>query len=119
MPTAECTDIAPVFPVSDIGAAAAHYRSLHFDVEAYDGAPYAFARRGACQLHLAEVAKVNPKKNMSAAYLYVTSAAELYDEWASVGHSGRDVAPTSTDYGMVEGAHLDPDGNLLRYGSAS
>lgn len=30
---------------------------------------------------------------------------------------GTDFEPVDTDYGTREGAHIDPGGNLLRYGS--
>jgi len=29
------------------------------------------------------------------------------------------VPPVDTDYGPVEGAYVDPDGNLLRFGSSA
>lgn len=34
-----------------------------------------------------------------------------------MGRVGRFVAPVDTDYGLREGAHVDADGNLLRYDS--
>ena len=34
----------------------------------------------------------------------------------SVGR-GKTTMPVDTSYGMREGAHVDPDGNLLRFGS--
>ena len=34
--------------------------------------------------------------------------------WAGIGRTG---APVDTVYGLREGAHVDPDGNLLRFGS--
>ena len=41
----------------------------------------------------------------------------LATEWSASGAEGRFVDPVDTDYGLREGAHIDPDGNLLRYGS--
>lgn len=43
--------------------------------------------------------------------------AALHAEWATADVEGRLHAPTDTDYGLREGAYVDPDGNLLRYGS--
>lgn len=40
----------------------------------------------------------------------------MWQAWSAVT-GGRDVAPVDTEYGLSEGAHLDPDGNLLKYGS--
>ena len=43
----------------------------------------------------------------------------LYGELSAAGvlHYADRGSPTDTDYGTREGAHIDPDGNLLRYGS--
>lgn len=112
------SSVAPVLPVSDLAAATAHYRSLGFEVEVYEGAPYGFARRGAVQLHLSEVHGLDPATSLTAAYLYVDDADALAAEWERAAVGGRLVAPVDTDYGLREGAHVDPDGNLLRFGSS-
>lgn len=44
-------------------------------------------------------------------------AAALLAEWRSAGVSGRFFAPQNTDYGLREAAHIDRDGNLIRFGS--
>ncbi len=69
------------------------------------------------QLHLAEVDRIEPDESLVAAYLYVSDAQALHPEWAKSATEGRFVAPVHADYGLVEGAYVDPDGNLLRYGS--
>jgi len=110
--------VAPVFPVADVHRAMAHYRRLGFEVTSHDdGTVYAFADRDEVGLHLARVDDVDPATSMSAAYLYVEDADALAAEWAASGAEGRFHAPVDTDYGLREGAHIDPDGNLLRYGS--
>lgn len=114
----EFRTVAPVFPVADVGGAAEHYRRLGFEVTSHDdGTEYAFANRGEVWLHLACVDGVDPSTSMSAAYLYVEDADALATEWAASGADGRFVDPVDTDYGLREGAHIDPDGNLVRYGS--
>lgn len=116
---ASLKQIAPIFPVKDIGESAAHYRTLGFEVIRFDGAPYAFCRRGSVEIQLTEVSRpsVKPKKNLSAAYVVVDDADALFAEWSLSGAGGRDIRPTDTDYGMREGAHADHDNNLIRYGS--
>jgi uncharacterized protein YndB with AHSA1/START domain len=110
--------VAPVFPVRDVAAAIGHYRSLGFDVRAYEGdAAYAFAGRDSVSLHLAEHHGLVPASNSSAVYLYVSDADALYAQWRTARPAGRLVAPVDTEYGLREGAHVDPDGNLLRFGS--
>lgn len=109
--------IAPVFPVSDLAVAMEHYRALGFQVAAYeDGGEYAFARRDRVEIHLALVPNVDATTTTSAAYLWVGDADALADQWRRVS-GGRLIEPAPTDYGLREGAHLDPDGNLLRFGS--
>ena len=110
--------VAPVLPVADVVAAADHYRRLGFEVRAYEGgAPYAYAERGEVDLHLAQVDGVDPLTSLTSVYLYVDDADALLAEWRAAGVEGRLVDAHDTDYGLREGAHVDPDGNLLRFGS--
>ena len=113
----ELERVAPVLPVSDVPAAVEHYGRLGFDVTPYGAdAEYAFARRGNVEVHLALVPAVDPSTTTSAVYLWVSDADELAREWRDVD-AGRLVEPEDTDYGLREGAHIDPDGNLLRFSS--
>jgi hypothetical protein len=110
--------LSPVFPVRSIDLAIEHYRKLGFAVRRYEGPDsYAFAERDGIELHLAQVDDLQPRKNMSAVYLYVDDADALYREWSQAGIDGRLVQPTDTSYGLREGAALDPDANLIRVGS--
>lgn len=84
----------------------------------YDGGDfYGYARRGGVWLHLSQVDDVDPRTTLVSAYLYVSDADALHAEWSNSGVEGRFHPPTDTDYGRGEGAYVDPDGNLLRYGS--
>lgn len=112
------TSVAPVLPVRNVRAASELYTRLGFEVEAFDE-EYAFANRGDIGLHLAQVQRVKPHESMVAVYLSVSDAPALYQEWADAGVEGRLLAPQGTDYGLVEGAYVDPDGNLLRFGSSA
>lgn len=117
--TAEFERTASIFPVRDISKSVEHYRSLGFEVEEFDGFPYAYVRRDSVEIHLTEVGRpaLKPKKNMSALFLYVDDADTLFAEWSQSGAGGHDTRPTDTSYGLREGAHHDDDGNLIRYGS--
>ncbi len=110
--------LSPVFPVRDIDVAIDHYRKLGFSVRRHAGPDaYAFAERDGIEIHLAEVRDLRPRRNMSAVYLYVDDADALYREWHKAGVEGRLVEPTDTSYGLREGACLDRDANLIRFGS--
>ncbi|MFJ6215600.1 bleomycin resistance protein [Streptomyces sp. NPDC092296] len=112
------TAAAAILPVSDLAGAAAHYRALGFTVEP-SGSQYAFARRGGATVHLAVVDRIDPATSNSAVYLSVVDADVLAREWAAAGVAGQLVDPVGTPYGMREGAHIDPWGNLLRFGSSA
>jgi hypothetical protein len=109
--------IAPVFAVRDLDAALIHYGRLGFATKTDASGQYGFARRDAVCLHLAVVPDIDPLTTTSAAYLYVDDADALHAEWTAAGVAGRFRKPVATDYGLREGAHVDNDGNLLRYGS--
>jgi catechol 2,3-dioxygenase-like lactoylglutathione lyase family enzyme len=110
-------DVAPIFPVRDITAAVAHYRKLGFTITGDGFAGYRFAQRGAVYIHLSQYEDLDPATNSSAAYFYVDDADALRAEWMAAGAGGRFAGIEDTDYGLRESAHVDPDGNLLRYGS--
>ncbi len=108
---------SPVFPVRDLPAALAHYRSLGFKTVAYeDGDDYGFADRDGTALHLAADPHHDPDHG-TGAYLLVADADSLYAEWTGPGIGGRTDPVRPTDYGLREGSHLDPDGNVIRFGS--
>jgi catechol 2,3-dioxygenase-like lactoylglutathione lyase family enzyme len=105
--------VSPIFPVTDLQRALEHYAALGCHVTKHDDT-YGFAARAGIELHLSVVADHDPLRTAAAAYLHVPDADALAAEWASVERTG---APVDTDYGLREGWHIDPDGNLLRFGS--
>ena len=111
------TEVAPVFVTTDVTRALAHYRRLGFDAEAF-GDVYGFLTLGPVHIHVARVDHVDPKTTNVACYLYVADADDVHRRWTSSGADGSFHPPTDSDYAMREGAHLDPDGNLIRYGSS-
>ena len=119
---------SPIFPVRDLAAALAHYGSLGFTTLAYEsGSDYGFANRDGVSLHLIADHDLDDQENgqgrdhehghLASAYLYVRDADALFDQWSRPGIAGRTHPVTPTPYGMREGSHVDPDGNLIRFGS--
>jgi DNA-binding MarR family transcriptional regulator/catechol 2,3-dioxygenase-like lactoylglutathione lyase family enzyme len=115
--TRQLRSFSPIFPVRDLAAALAHYAALGFETVAYDGADYyGFADRDGVGLHLAaDDGHDHPQPG--AAYLYVRDADALYEEWTRPGIGGHTHPVGPTDYKLREGSHVDPDGNLIRFGS--
>jgi DNA-binding MarR family transcriptional regulator len=97
----------------DLGAALAHYATLGFHTVADAGEAYGFARRDGIGLHLA----VHDAPRPGSAYLYVRDADAIYQEWSRPGIAGHTHPAGPTPYRMREGSHVDPDGNLIRFGS--
>jgi Ser/Thr protein kinase RdoA (MazF antagonist) len=120
-PRARFRSFSPVFPVRDLRRALTHYASLGFEVEPYaDGDGYGFAERDEVSLHLSLDQGHGPEadhEHVGTAYLYVEDADALYGEWARPGVGGLTRRVGDTPYKLREGSHVDPDGNLIRFGS--
>jgi catechol 2,3-dioxygenase-like lactoylglutathione lyase family enzyme len=105
--------IAPIFAVRELDVAIAYYERLGFATRVYHGGGYGFATRDGIEIHLGVVAAQDQRIN--SAYLFVNDAEALAEEWRSAGvevHS-----PQDTEWGQHEGAVVDPDGNVIRFGS--
>ena len=107
--------IAPIFPVRDLSASFAHYQRLGFATREYEGGGYGYATRDGVELHLGLVPEVDFRTTTGTAYLWVDDADELAQEWRSAGADVR--MPEDTEWGQHEGVLIDPDGNVIRFGS--
>jgi len=117
-PPTRLNRIVPIFPVADLRRALAHYRSLGFETLAYEaGDVYGFVERDGVALHLARREDHDLLAESGAAYLYVEDADALFEEWGRPAIAGSTRPPGDTPYQLREGSHLDPDGNLIRFGS--
>jgi catechol 2,3-dioxygenase-like lactoylglutathione lyase family enzyme len=105
--------VAPIFAVSDLDAALAHYRRLGFTTREWEGGGYAFVTRDRVEIHLGSGPASD--RSRSSAYLWVEDADELTAEWRAAGVEVH--APEDTEWGQHEGAVVDPDGNVIRFGS--
>ncbi|MFC6009394.1 bleomycin resistance protein [Angustibacter luteus] len=112
------TGLASILPVRDLARALDLYSRMGFRTSPYEGPDeYGFADRDGAALHLAHSTFHDPDASSVMVYLYVSDADALHQEWTTAGIEGRHHAPKDTPYGLREGAYVDPDGNLLRYGS--
>jgi uncharacterized glyoxalase superfamily protein PhnB len=106
--------IAPIFPVSDLAAALAHYQKLGFATRAYHHGGYGFATLDAVEIHLGVTPDAS-RSTPAAAYLFVDDADAWAERWAATGADVR--RPVDTEWGQHEGVVIDPDGNIIRFGS--
>ncbi len=105
--------VAPIFAVRDLDVALAHYQRLGFDVRPYSGGGYGFAHREGIEIHLGVVP--DDQWSRSSAYLFVDDSEELAAQWRAAGVEVH--PPQDTQWGQHEGAVVDPDGNVIRFGS--
>ncbi len=106
--------VAPIFPVRELDVALAHYARLGFATRPYEGGGYGFARLDECEIHLG-VVPIDRATTPSSAYLFVDDADQLASIWTAAGADVR--PPEDTEWGQHEGVMIDPDGNIIRFGS--
>jgi len=106
--------VAPIFAVRDVSAALAYYESLGFHVRSYEGGVYGYATRDGIELHLGSI-PLGQQWTRSTAYVFVDDADGLADEWRAAGAEVH--GPEDTAWGRHEGALVDIDGNVIRFGS--
>jgi len=107
--------LAPILAVRDLSASLAHYRRLGFFVTEYEGGGYGFAARDGLEIHLGVPPDLGEDGRPGGVYLFVDDADALAREWQAAGLDVR--LPEDTDWNQHEGSHVDPDGNVLRFGS--
>ena len=106
--------VEPIFVVSDVTRALAHYEQLGFSTSHHDEG-YAFAHRNELTIHLAGPGVDPERVGRGSIYMHVDDADALAEEWRGAGVDF--VEPQDFEYGKREGSHEDPDGNLIRFGS--
>jgi predicted enzyme related to lactoylglutathione lyase len=110
------TRVAPIFPVSDLTAALAYYRGLGFDARPWRGGGYGYVTFDDAEIHLGVEPDLDKRAGGRAtAYLFVDDADALARTWVAAGGDVR--LPEDTEWGRHEGALIDPDGNVIRFGS--
>ena len=108
---------SPCFPVTDMRVALAHYEQLGFAVMPdREASEWAWARFGTAELHLYLKRDHDPARTAAAADLSVADCDALARQWSATGVPGTSDA-YDTPYGMREAVHVDPDNNLIRFGS--
>ena len=110
------TRVAPIFPVSDLAAALAYYRGLGFGARQWHGGGYGFVTFDGAEIHLGVEPDLDTRTDRrSTAYLFVEDADALAQTWLAAGADVR--LPQDTEWGQHEGVLVDPDGNVIRFGS--
>jgi hypothetical protein len=106
--------VAPIFPVRDLDVSMVHYARLGFTTRQYEGGGYGFAVEDDVELHLGVVTNVD-EHGRGSAYLFVDDADLVGARSEAAGVEVH--RPEDTEWGQHEGAVVDPDGNVIRFGS--
>lgn len=114
--------VAPILPSRDLPATAAFYERLGFSPAGLWPDEYLIVDRWDIGLHFFRCPELDPWSSNAGCYLYVDDAGALHAEFADLGLPSEGIprlhgAPEPTDYGLLEFAVVDADGNLLRIGS--
>jgi uncharacterized protein len=122
IPLGRLLSVAPGIPTTDMARTVEHYRRLGFTFSApgpdapLAEACFAIGERDGVSLHFALKPDHDPSRTATWVYISVEDADELSAEFDASG-AGQGRTPRDTDYKMRELAHIDPDGNLLLFGS--
>jgi uncharacterized glyoxalase superfamily protein PhnB len=102
--------------VSDLAASLAYYRGLGFRARPWSGGGYGFLDFDGVEIHLGEEPDLDSRPDRrSTAYLFVEDSEAVAERWVAAGGDVR--LPEDTEWGQHEGVLVDPDGNVIRFGS--
>jgi uncharacterized protein len=121
IPLGRLFSVAPGVPTTDMARTIEHYQRLGFTFSAPGSDPpaeacFAIGERDGVSLHFAVKPDHDPSRTATWVYISVEDADELSAEFDASG-AGQGRTPRDTDYKMRELAHIDPDGNMLLFGS--
>jgi hypothetical protein len=120
-PAGRCLSVAPGIPTTDMARTVEHYGRLGFAFSApgsssLAGAGFAIGQRDGIELHFALKPDHDPARTATWVYIRAEDADVMSEELTAAG-AGQGRPVRTTDYNMRELAHIDPDGNLLLFGS--
>ena len=108
------TGSEPIFCVADVTRSVAWFEMAGFEVSLHDDT-YAFAHRNRdLTIHLAQSSE-GELPGHGALYIHCQDADRVADEWRQAGLGV--IGSQDEDYGKREGSVIDPDGNVIRFGS--
>jgi hypothetical protein len=117
MPTtdaAQCQSVCPIMPTTEVARTVRFYQALGFAVEVHGD--FIMTRRDSIELFLSLNADHDPQCTAACVYVRVNDADALYAQWRAEGIDS--VKPLrDTEYGAREFAVIDPDNNMMLYGS--
>jgi Glyoxalase/Bleomycin resistance protein/Dioxygenase superfamily len=109
-----CISVAPIMPTTDTARTRQHYARLGFSAEVIDN--FMMTKRDDIELFFSLTPEHDPKRTASCIYVRVADAEALHALWQAASIPGvRQLR--NTNYKMREFAYVDPDGNMILFGS--
>ncbi|MGD0704593.1 MAG: ankyrin repeat domain-containing protein [Trebonia sp.] len=121
VPLGRLLSVAPGMPTTNMARTVEHYGRLGFSfsapgAESLAGAEFAIGERDGIALHFALKPEHDPATTATWVFIRVEDANELGAELTAAGMD-QERPVRDTDYKMRQITHIDPDGNLLLFGS--
>jgi len=108
--------VAPGMPTTDMDRTLRHYAGMGFAARTYEDGGFAILTRDGVELHFSLRPDHDPRRTAACIYVRVDDVDALHREFAAAGVALRR-APHDTDHRMRELPHIDPDNNLVIFGS--
>jgi hypothetical protein len=109
-----CNSVCPIMPTTDVARTVRFYQEMGFTAEVHGD--FVMTKRDTVELFLSLNPEHDPKRTAACVYVRVDDADALHAHWqANAFESLRQLR--NTDYNMREFAVIDPDGNMMLFGS--
>lgn len=116
--------VAPVLPMRDASVTSAFYARFGFDEARRFGEPVAYliVARGWMELHFFSHPGCDPASSVAGAFIRVADVDQFTAGFADLVEPGAGGAPRyhppeDKPWGMRQAALVDPDGNLIQFGT--
>lgn len=111
------TEIHPKLPMRVKATTIDYYERLGFEVLS-DYGDYLIIERDKVEIHFFQFPDLNPRENYGMVYIRSSNVEQLYENFLRDGIAIHPNGPLETKpWGQKEFSLLDPDSNLLTFGS--
>lgn len=113
VPSPYCRSVMPILPTADIARTAAFYRKLGFAIS-HDSDEFIMTSRDAIEIAFSLNLQHDPKTTAGCIYIRVSDADALHKLWQGIDGVKE---PKNQEYKMRDLPLIDPDNNLILFGS--
>lgn len=114
-PSPYCRSVMPILPTTDLARTETFYRRLGFSISRHSD-EFIMTARDAIEIAFSLNPQHDPKTTAGCIYVRVTDSDALHELWNGIEGVGR---PKDQAYKMRDLPVIDPDNNLILFGSPS